>query len=61
MHVARVRYGKRDSRGLNDLHAEAVFIRAQPINHRSTIRVELGEILQLSIRVIVKPFQPIEQ
>ena len=45
MHVVLVRYGERDSRGLNDLHAEAMLIRAQPINHRGTIRVVLGEIL----------------
>ena len=45
MHVVLVRYSERDGRGLNNLHAEAMFIRAQPINHRNTIRVILGEIL----------------
>jgi hypothetical protein len=58
MQVFLVWYGERDGRRLNDLHAETMFIRAQPIDRRSTIRVKLGEILQLSIRDIVKPLQP---
>jgi hypothetical protein len=45
MHVVLVRYGERDGCGLNDLHAKAMFIRAQPINHCRAIRVELSEIL----------------
>lgn len=45
IHAVLVRYGERDGSGLDDLHAEAMFIRAQPIDHRSTIGVILGEIL----------------
>ena len=58
MNIVLVRYSKRDGRRLNVVHADTVFIQAQPIDHRSTIRVVLGEILQLSIRVIGKPLQP---
>jgi hypothetical protein len=58
MQVFLVRYGERDGRRLNDFHAETMFIRPQPIDHSSTIRIKLGEVLQLSIRDIVKPLQP---
>ena len=60
MQVFLVRYGERDGRGLDDLHAETMFIRQQPIDHRSTNQIKLGEVLQLSIRDIVKPLQPRE-
>jgi hypothetical protein len=58
MHVGLIRHGKRDGRRLNNLHAETMFIRAQPIDHSGAIRVLLSEDLQLSIRDIVKPLQP---
>jgi hypothetical protein len=58
MQVFLVMYSERDGRRLNDFHAETMFIRPQPIDHRSTIRIKLGEVLQLSIRDIVKPLQP---
>lgn len=45
MHVVFIGHRERDGCGLNDLHAKAMFVSAQPINHRSTIRVELGKIL----------------
>lgn len=45
IHVVLVRHGKRDDRGFNDLHAETMFIRAQPVYNRGTIRVVLGEAL----------------
>ncbi len=58
MHVVLVRYGEGDGCGLNDLHAETMFIHTQPVDNRSTIRVILGKVLQFSMRDIIKLFQP---
>ena len=58
MHVALVRYSKRDDGGFNDLHAEAVLIGAQPIYNCSTIRVVLSKGLKFAVRDIAKLLQP---
>ena len=57
VHVVLVGYGERDGGRLDDLHAEAVFVFAQPVNHVSTIRVVFGEALEFAMRNIVELLQ----
>jgi hypothetical protein len=57
VHVVLVRYSERDGGRFNDLHAEAMFIRAQPIYSCSTVWVILSEVLKFAMGDIVELLQ----
>ena len=54
VHVVLVGYGKRDGGRLDDLHAEAVSVLAQPVDHSSAIRVVFGKALKFAMRNVVE-------